>query len=500
MSETQTRPDPSIPPSTNSPKDDHKHQGSQNNELRTKDSSERDTHEAESLFSQKIRKAPGDDLNSEEDVDFRDSHNEEAAHEQGSNSNHKEETIPSSGQTEAASGSNNSGSIYKQEATSYAYTLRQEDEPKKSFLSMAPKLASRFNFDDEDENVYVAPVEPKPVFNEVIHGRIMDKLSGNYHVSIWFKQRCGYFKCQLAEKEAMRVILNRQKEAKQKNLKEYALPVGPDEIDLEDPEKNHAVPEEQISPDTPSKTHTKTITFPSAWEHIKKLDLGGVKQANDSKKMDFLYSCLLKKLPPRLSFEKKQMIALSQYNPVLTDPTFNSILFTFYHKLTLKPIDSICGNQWKHVGFLSENPIKELTEHGVRMFGALQMLAFAHLHFHCLLKMYLFSLTKRRYFSLVQVLAHSSKNALLALKSNKLDKQILKRKSVVSTINQFYFANVLNFFICFKRDSARGNPDAGVILRSNDYYTQHEPMVLLDSFRESLDYLNKITDSEFGDI
>lgn len=435
------------------------------------------------------------------------------------------------------------------------WSLKEGSGPKKEGINLQSSFKQKL--DEEEKMTKIEETQKKPVTDDKIMRRILEKVEGKYHVNIEMGRREGYFKCQLAEKEAKKQLIAKQREAEEKrekaeeNLREAEIPkesspkqqetrksleeskvpmsiisqdsgsplkprnseenknTSPQARESQELSQNANKPEARSSltrkeqPNHPIDKASNVIDFITAWEHVKKMDLSKEKQVvrKETKSLKALspFNCFSMKLPAMLLTEKNQIIAFSRCIPSQTNKTLNSFLFSFYTILTMKPISMALGEEWKTIGFTSDNPVKELAEAGVGMLGVLQMLALVQFHLHQLEKFYEYSLTRKKQFQLGNVLLQSSKSSLVALALNKLDKEILQRKSVISVVNQFYFACVFNFFVSFVRDSGNENMNAEGLLKSNEFYAKKNPDVLLKSYKKNLRYLEKIADQDIED-
>jgi hypothetical protein len=199
-------------------------------------------------------------------------------------------------------------------------------------------------------------------------------------------------------------------------------------------------------------SNIRVIKYSECWEYIvndynvSKNKLSGI-IVEDYSEYNCLTRCLYKmtrKLDNQLCQERLYIFALAN-EKLSFENTFYSKMITSVYKLLTNQQDCQCyGKHWANIGFQGNNPKTDLR--GVGMFGILQLLAFCERYTFYARDILEYSCTKEYGFPMASLMLNFSMFTLEALREGHLINACNKGKSVVNTVNEFYFCLVEYFF------------------------------------------------------
>ena len=159
-------------------------------------------------------------------------------------------------------------------------------------------------------------------------------------------------------------------------------------------------------------------------------------------------------------------------------------MYSYYVKLTGNTQCQMYGGHWRDIGFQDSNPYTDLRALG--MFGPLQMLAFVEYHKDLLVEIWKYTQDderNRKKFPLSTTMLNMSQLALNSLRLGKLSSMIKKRTTVISAVNQLYFALLWEVYREF-RFNGKTIEDYGYIKKELERRVVADPGGLVLSFEK----------------
>ncbi len=120
------------------------------------------------------------------------------------------------------------------------------------------------------------------------------------------------------------------------------------------------------------------------------------------------------------------------------------------------------------------------------MLGILQMIAFITFHKDLMSTMYAYSLDETYNFPFCIALINMTGFTLKILREGKLNRQILKQKSVINVVNNFYFASFYKFYRTY-RASKLTIRDLGGLKATVESEIERNPISTINDFAEEKD-------------
>jgi hypothetical protein len=151
-----------------------------------------------------------------------------------------------------------------------------------------------------------------------------------------------------------------------------------------------------------------------------------------------------KKLDSQLHEERLHVFALANEKLAFENEIYGKMLTSVYKLLTNQNDCQAYGNHWENIGFQGNNPKADLR--GVGMFGVLQMLAFCERYTFYARDILEYSNKKEFSFPMASLMLNFSLFTLEALREGYLIPICNKKKSVINTVNEFFFCIVEYFF------------------------------------------------------
>jgi hypothetical protein len=163
------------------------------------------------------------------------------------------------------------------------------------------------------------------------------------------------------------------------------------------------------------------------------------------------YNCLLvlfykltRKLDKNLHSERQFVFAFANEKLTFENECYSKMVTTVYKILTNQNDCQFYGDHWENIGFQGSNPKSDLR--GVGMFGLLQLLAFCEQHTFYARDILEYSNNKEYGFPMTSLMLNFTMFTLEALREGHLIYECNKRKSVIKTLNEFYFCLIEYFF------------------------------------------------------
>ena len=156
-----------------------------------------------------------------------------------------------------------------------------------------------------------------------------------------------------------------------------------------------------------------------------------------------------------------------------------SILKSYYISLTGNLNCKVYGAHWYEVGFQSTDPTSDFR--GFGMLGPLMMLAFATEQHEILITILQFVVGDNTKFPLSATLINMTKMAVEALRQRKLNRVIIRMKSVVAALNLFYFALTYKLFYIYKSENKTVR-DHGFIMLELEMQANDSPESLIKEY------------------
>ena len=132
------------------------------------------------------------------------------------------------------------------------------------------------------------------------------------------------------------------------------------------------------------------------------------------------------------------------------------------------------------------------------MLGILQMIAFITFHKDLLSTIYSYSTDENYNFPLCVALLNMTGFSLRILREGKLNRQILKQKSVINVFNNFYFASFYKFYRTYRANKLTIR-ELGTLKGSVEADIERNPISIINDFAEGKDkYLKTMSPEKNG--